>query len=157
MNEMKEFRKKSRTVFSIALLAFIVGACSEPEETREQMTISGEISSISSLDGQTLYISIFHAQSGIGFQPHPLYEIDSFESQSTSFERTFFYDRQGNSGLVVYAWVDNDGDGINCTMQSRNDYAGVSINEDFPNSSKSFDVELTKRCVGPDWFYPAKK
>ena len=154
---MERFIRKPEMIISLMFLALFLVACSEPEKTEEEITISGEITSINDLNGRTVYISIHHAQSGIGFQQHPLYEIDSFESQSKSFERTFSYDREGNSGLVVYAWIDNDNDGINCTMQSRDDVSGVAVNEDFPNSNNAFVVPLTEKCVGPDWFYPAKQ
>ena len=149
--------KTKPTMHFICLLsaALLLNACSEPEPEGEEITISGEIITSEDVQGKTFNLSIFHAQSGIGFQQHPLYEIESFTSQSQTFNHTFLYDSSGNTGLVVYAWLDIDQDGIMCTTQSRNDIAGIDLNEDFPNSNQSFTIELTQQCVGPDWFYPA--
>jgi hypothetical protein len=115
-----------------------------------------EVTAEQSFAYKTIYVSSFHAQSGIGFQQHPLYEIESFSVESTDFERSFDYDPVGNTGLVVYAWVDNDDDGINCTMDSRNDTSGAAIDESFPETNSTFIIELTENCVGPDWFYPVE-
>ena len=106
---------------------------------------------------QPINLTIFHAISGIGFQEHPLYEIESFTSDQLTFQHTFDYDAKGNRGLLVYAWIDLDGDGINCTPVSRTDLAGVAVNEEFPKTNEVFQVEVQTPCVGPDWFYPSKE
>jgi len=149
--------KIRHTIHFICLvsLALLINACSEPEPEGEEITISGQIITSENIQGKTFNLSVFHAQSGIGFQQHPLYEIESFTSESLNFNHTFIYNSSGNSGLVVYAWLDIDQDGIMCTTQSRDDIAGIDLNEDFPNSNQSFTIELTQQCVGPDWFYPA--
>jgi hypothetical protein len=149
--------KIRHTIHFICLvsLALLINACSEPGPEGEEITISGQIITSENIQGKTFNLSVFHAQSGIGFQQHPLYEIESFTSESLNFNHTFIYNSSGNSGLVVYAWLDIDQDGIMCTTQSRDDIAGIDLNEDFPNSNQSFTIELTQQCVGPDWFYPA--
>ena len=149
--------KIRHTIHFICLvsLALLINACSEPEPEGEEITISGQIITSENIQGKTFNLSVFHAQSGIGFQQHPLYEIESFTSESLNFNHTFIYNSSGNSGLVVYAWLDIDQDGIMCTTKSRDDIAGIDLNEDFPNSNQSFTIELTQQCVGPDWFYPA--
>ncbi len=149
--------KIKHTIHCICLLslALLINACSESEPEGEEITISGQIITSEETQGKTFNLSVFHAQSGIGFQQHPLYEIESFTSESMNFNHTFIYNSSGNSGLVVYAWLDIDQDGIMCTTESRDDIAGIDLNEDFPNSNQSFTIELTQQCVGPDWFYPA--
>ena len=123
----------------------------------EKIAISGEISIAETIEmNQPINLTIFHAISGIGFQEHPLYEIESFTSDQLTFQHTFDYDAKGNRGLLIYAWVDLDGDGINCTPVSRTDLAGVAINEEFPKTNEVFQVEIKTSCVGPDWFYPGK-
>ena len=150
-------KKIRQTTHFICLLSavLLINACSESEPEGQEITISGQIITSEDSQGKTFNLSIFHAQSGIGFQQHPLYEIESFTSQSPNFNHTFLYNSSGNSGLVVYAWWDIDEDGIMCTTQSRNDIAGIDLNENFPNSNQSFTITLTQQCVGPDWFYPA--
>ena len=97
----------------------------DSELIKDEITISGEVIIDSTLSFSEINFSIFHAISGIGFQEHPLYEIESFTSKSKNFNHTFVYDSAGNTGLVVYAWIDLDQDGILCTPVSRIDLAGV--------------------------------
>ena len=149
-------KNKSHILSFILFSSFILTGCSEGEKEFEKKTIRIEVLAEQSFEDKKIYVSTFHAQSGIGFQQHPLYEIESFSVDSTNFERSFDYDSEGNTGLVVYAWVDNDDDGINCTMESRNDTSGAAIDESFPQTNSTFIIELTENCVGPDWFYPVE-
>ena len=151
-----KMKKKSHILSFILFSSFMLAGCSEGEQDFEKKTIRVEVTAEQSLADKTIYVSSFHAQSGIGFQQHPLYEIESFSIESTNFERSFDYDPSGNTGLVVYAWVDNDNDGINCTMDSRDDTSGAAIDESFPQTNTTFIIELTENCVGPDWFYPVE-
>ena len=152
---MKKNIRQPMHFICLLSVVLLINACSESEPEGQEITISGQIITSEDSQGKTFNLSIFHAQSGIGFQQHPLYEIESFTSQSLNFNHTFIYNSSGNTGLVVYAWLDTDQDGIMCTPQSRDDIAGIDLNEDFPNSNQSFKIELTQQCVGPDWFYPA--
>ncbi|MEE1574066.1 MAG: hypothetical protein V1257_10810 [Candidatus Neomarinimicrobiota bacterium] len=143
----------------IIILAFcIVSSCSDSEVIKEKKTISGQIILPLSIQNQPqINVMLFHAISGIGFQEHPLYEIETFQTDQSTFEHTFDYDPKGNQGLLVYAWVDLDGDNILCTPSSRNDLAGAAVNEEFPETNKPFLVQIDTPCVGPDWFYPTAK
>ena len=149
-------KKKSHILSFILFSSFILAGCSEGEQEFEKQIIMVEVTAEQSLEDKTIYVSTYHAQSGIGFQQHPLYEIESFSVESSRFERSFDYDPSGNTGLRVYAWVDNDDDGINCTMDSRDDTSGAAIDESFPETNSAFIIELTENCVGPDWFYPVE-
>jgi len=158
---MNKFPKISDTKNHKLLIIFIISlfivSCSDPEVSLEKITISGDISIAETIEmNQPINLTIFHAISGIGFQEHPLYEIESFTSDQLTFQHTFDYDAKGNRGLLVYAWIDLDGDGINCTPVSRTDLAGVAINEEFPKTNEVFQVRIKTPCVGPDWFYPGK-
>ena len=148
---------KNHKLLIIFIILLFTVSCSDNEVSTEKITISGEISLAETIEtNQPINLTIFHAISGIGFQEHPLYEIESFTSDQLTFQHTFDYDGKGNRGLLVYAWVDLDGDGINCTPVSRVDLAGVAINEEFPKTNEVFQVEIKTPCVGPDWFYPGK-
>jgi hypothetical protein len=148
---------KNHKLLIIFIISLFIVSCSDNEVSTEKITISGEISLAETIEtNQPINLTIFHAISGIGFQEHPLYEIESFTSDQLTFQHTFDYDAKGNRGLLVYAWVDLDGDGINCTPVSRTDLAGVAINEEFPKTNEVFQVRIKTPCVGPDWFYPSK-
>ena len=148
---------KNHKLLIIFIISLFIVSCSDNEVSTEKITISGEISLAETIEtNQPITLTIFHAISGIGFQEHPLYEIESFTSDQLTFQHTFDYDAKGNRGLLVYAWVDLDGDGINCTPVSRVDLAGVAVNEEFPKTNEVFQVEIKTPCVGPDWFFPSK-
>ena len=85
--------KIKHTIHCICLLslALLINACSESEPEGEEITISGQITTSEDVQGKTFNLSVFHAQSGIGFQQHPLYEIESFTSESMNFNHTFIY------------------------------------------------------------------
>ena len=70
-------KKTIHWVIAISVIN-LIAACSEPESTGEEMSIAGTIITSENFEGKTFHVSIFHAQSGIGFQQHPLYEIESF-------------------------------------------------------------------------------
>ena len=82
-------KKIRQTTHFICLLsvALLLNACSESEPEGEEITISGQIITSEDVQGKTFNLSVFHAQSGIGFQQHPLYEIESFTSQSLNYGR----------------------------------------------------------------------
>ena len=127
----------------------------DSEIIKERITISGKVALDPEVNFKEINFIILHALSGIGFQEHPLYEIESFTSEKTTFSHTFNYDSSGNTGLVVYAWIDLDDDGILCTPTSRIDLAGIDVNELFPLNNMPFTVKINTPCVGPDWFYPS--
>ena len=77
--------KYQKLLILITILLF-VAACSDPEAPNEKRTISGEISIPETIDmNPPINLTIFHAVSGIGFQEHPLYEIESFTSDQLRF------------------------------------------------------------------------
>ena len=71
-------KKKSHILSFIIFSSLMLAGCSEGEKEFEKKTIRVEVTAEQSLEDKTIYVSTFHAQSGIGFQPHPLYEIESF-------------------------------------------------------------------------------
>ncbi|MCS5613405.1 MAG: hypothetical protein NZ961_23495, partial [Candidatus Poribacteria bacterium] len=84
----------------IFIISLFIVSCSDPEVSLEKITISGEISLPKTIDvNEPINLTIFHAISGIGFQEHPLYEIESFTSDQLTFQHTFDYDAKGNQGL----------------------------------------------------------
>ena len=79
------FNQTNRAVYQklLMLVAIILMtvSCSDPEIIKERKTISFQIIVPQSIEWQsTINIMLFHAISGIGFQEHPLYEIETFQS-----------------------------------------------------------------------------
>ena len=88
---MKNKIKPTMHFICLLSVALLLNACSESEPEGEEITISGEIITSEDVQGKTFNLSIFHAQSGIGFQQHPLYEIESFTSQSQTFNLSLIH------------------------------------------------------------------
>ena len=102
----------------------------------------------------TVHLSLYHAWTGAGDLRYPLEIIKSYELPFGSFNFRFDYTAEGGDGLVVYAWVDADGDGINCTPTARADLADLVEVEGFPSQQVSVSLMLETPCAGPDWFFP---
>jgi hypothetical protein len=106
--------------------------------------------------GGRVYVSLFQAWSLEGELRHPLQLIESFEAAPGAFSHKFEYPENKGEGLIVFAWVDLDGDGVHCTMSSRRDLSGLSEVTTFPADQVSVTVTLTEPCRGPDWFFPPR-
>ena len=104
--------------------------------------------------GATVHLSLYHAWTGVGDLRYPLELIKSYEIPFGSFYLQFDYPVEDGDGLVAYAWVDSDGDGINCTPTERGDMADLIEVRDFPSEQVSVSLFLDAPCAGPDWFYP---
>lgn len=102
----------------------------------------------------TVYLSVHHAWTGTGELRYPLEIVEGFETSLGSSKFSFEYPAQLGEGLIVYAWVDADGDGVNCTPTARGDLADLVEVEAFPSEQVSASLFLDAPCAGPDWFYP---
>ena len=141
-----------------AVLAAIVvtsGCGSGPPAPKRTVELTGEILLPPEAgQGGKVYVSLFHAWSLQGELRHPLQLIESFEAAPGAFTHKFEYPENNGEGLLVFAWVDLDGDGVHCTMTSRRDLSGLSEVTPFPADRVSVTVTLTEPCRGPDFFYP---
>jgi NAD(P)-dependent dehydrogenase (short-subunit alcohol dehydrogenase family) len=102
----------------------------------------------------TVYLSVYHAWTGEGELRHPLEFIESVETKLGTSTITFNYPPEGGEGLVVYAWVDTDGDAIHCTPAGRRDLADLAEVGEFPSEQVSVSLFLEVPCAGPEWFFP---
>jgi hypothetical protein len=146
-----------RPAFGILLAATVLaGACGAPPPAPTRpIELKGEIR----LPGGAapkgkVYVGLYHAWSLQGELRHPLQLIKSFEAAPGTFTHRFAYPESGGEGLVVYAWVDIDGDTVLCTPTGRTDLAGLTEVKEFPADKVSVVLDLTEPCRGPDWFYP---
>ncbi len=145
----------------LATLVVVLGTpgCSpEPAAPKRSVEISGEIRlpAGTEVSGNKVYVSLFHAWALQGELRHPLQLIESFETAPGSFVHQFEYPEADGEGLIAFAWVDLDGDGVDCTMTSRIDLSGLTEVASFPADRVSVNIDLTEACRGPDWFYPPR-
>ena len=139
-----------------ALLAVLCFGCGEeppPPPLSVELTVA--IAAPEEIDpAANVYLSVHHAFSGTGELRYPLEIVDRWETSLGSSSFSFDYPIEGNEGLVVYAWVDSDGDGINCTPTNHGDLADLVAIEEFPFDQGSVSLFLETPCAGPGWFFP---
>ena len=147
-------RLRESAPLALAALCFGCGG-EEPPPAPIPVDVSVTIDAPEEIDrAATVHLSVYHAWTGAGDLRYPLEIIRSLELPFGSFYFQLDYPAEAGYGLVVYAWVDADGDGINCTPTERGDLADLAEVEDFPSEQVSVSLFLDAPCAGPDWFYP---
>ena len=139
---------------SIALLLAVLAGCAEPEIQTMPVSLTGTITAPDGVTADKFYVRLYHAWALEGLLRHPVEEIESFETTGAAFSHDFDYPVDTGEGLLVYAWLDTDGDGVLCTPSVRDDIAGLIEVSEFPADAVTVELELTATCAGPDWFYP---
>jgi hypothetical protein len=130
-------------------------ACGEVEVRTMPVSISGTISVPAGAEsGSKVYINVYHAWALEGDLRHPVEYIDGVEAAAGRFSVDVAYPLDNGEGLLVYAWLDSDADGVLCTPGDRNDLAGLVEVDSFPAAEVTVQIDLTVPCAGPDWFYP---
>ncbi len=143
----------------LAVLPFFVGCINDDVDLYE-VRLRGDASAPSrSSDSGTLHLEFHHQQSsGRGALAHPLGEIDRRTRTATALpvpiDETLLYPTQAGQGLLVYGWLDIDGDGILCAPGQKNELAGIVEVQGFPARSLSFSLRLVQPCAGPERLYP---
>lgn len=133
----------------------VLAACSEPAPELRSMEVSGTVLAPPGVEGP-VDVSLYHAWSLSGDLRHPLQFIETFKIDGMTFMHRFDYPVELGEGLVVYAWMDTDGDGVSCTPAVREDIAGLTEVTDAAAERVEVTVELTANCRGPDFFFPPK-
>ncbi len=143
-----------RSIITV-LAGTLAFACSEPPPP-VPVELSLEILAPAEVDPSApVYLSVYHAWTGEGELRHPLEMIESFETKLGTSTFTFNYPVDAGEGLLVYAWVDTDGDAVHCTPAARRDLADLAEVGEFPSEQASVSLFLEVPCAGPEWFFPA--
>ena len=138
----------------ILVAVLMLAGCAEAPVPTVPIKLSGTITGPEDLSGGKVRVNLYHAWSLEGALRHPLAEIESFEASLGDYSHEFDYPTEKGEGLVVYAWLDTDGDDVLCTPTVRTDLAGLTEAQGFPADTVTVNVELTRACAGPDWFFP---
>ena len=148
--------RAARTAAPVLIAGLCFGcAGEEPPAPPIPVDLTVEIAAAGDIDpAASVRLSVYHAWTGTGDLRYPLEIVEGFETVLGTSSFSFDYPVEGGEGLVVYAWVDADGDGANCTPTVRGDLADLVEIEDFPSETVSASLMLETPCVGPDWFFP---
>jgi hypothetical protein len=135
-----------------------MAGCAEPEPQVSRVKLTGSFLLPDGIDpgAGDVKVRLFHAWALEGELRHPREEIEDFDATLGEYEHTFDYPVDEGEGLLVFAWLDVDGDGVHCTPQVRLDRSGLTEVQStgVPPAEVSADVLLEVPCAGPDWFYP---
>lgn len=130
-------------------------AAEEPPPPPISVELEAAIAAPEEVDPAAIvHLSVHHAWTGTGELRYPLEIVERWETNLGSSNFSFDYPSAGGDGLVVYAWLDADGDGVNCTPTARGDLADLVEVEAFPSEQVSASLFLDAPCAGPDWFFP---
>jgi hypothetical protein len=150
-------KKASKSAIAGGILAatLLIAGCGAPEVQTTPVSVNGTIHVADGVSRNgVVHIALYHAWALEGVLRHPVEFIESFESGVGEFSVSVDYPVEKGDGLLVYAWIDLDGDGVLCTPTGRSDLAGLTEAEGFPAAEVTVDVWLVAPCAGPDWFYP---
>ena len=150
---------KLKLLFAGIAAVFLVSGlsgCADSESPTMTVNLSGTIGVPADVQGsgKTVTVSLYHAWALDGELRHPIEFIESFATTLGDYDHAFEYPLDGGEGLLVYAWVDSDGDRVHCTPTVRIDRAGLIEVASFPAADVVADIILDTPCAGPDWFYP---
>ena len=146
--------KSLRVIAPLVMVALCAG-CGEEPPAPIAVELSVTIAAPEEVDpAATVHLSVRHAWSNTGELRYPLENVEWFETGLGDSNIRFDYPPEFGEGLIVYAWVDADGDGIHCTPTSRTDLAGLVEIKEFPAQQVSASLFLETPCAGPDWFFP---
>ncbi len=122
-----------------------------------EVALTGEITSVAAGQGGVVHVEVHHASAGTGQLERPLGLIDRFElaDGERSVDTELLVPIDEGQGLVVYAWLDLDGDGVLCSLAgNRDEPAGAIELGEFPAHAIDFELELDTACVGPELAWP---
>ena len=150
------FRSLASGAFPLFMtMVLVLAGCGETAPPTMPVTISGSIAAPAGMKASgKVFVSLYHAWALEGDLRHPVQFIETFETKIGPFSHEFVYPLDRGEGLLIYAWLDVDGDGVLCTPEVRIDIAGLTEVTGYPAEDVSADVQLVAPCAGPDWFYP---
>ncbi|TKD09236.1 hypothetical protein [Polyangium fumosum] len=147
---------RARFVFAGALGVVLAGCVNE--ETRlYEIELDGKVAVPDGAPSAGAVHLAFHVAKtfGEGDLEHPL---GVFETRTVAgvgpVRETVLYPLDEGEGLVVYGWLDSDGDGVHCAPGQTEEPAGLVKVAGFPAHALSFSLTLRAPCVGPESLYP---
>ncbi len=138
------------------LAALTLAGCINEDLELYEVTLSGTVSvaGVISEPGE-VHLELHHARTGAGELGTPLGRIDAtIETSLGATEWTTYVPLGRGEGLVLYGWLDRDGDGVLCAPGGLPEPAGVVELSGFPDHTIDFSLSLDADCAGPSALYP---
>jgi len=133
-----------------------LGGCINDDVHLYEVTLQGSVAVAEGApsDGRII-VELRHESSGEGTLAYPLRPISKFEVDGVGdFEEIVLVPEDEGTGLVVYAWLDADGDGTLCAPGGAQELAGLTVVDDYPAHSLEVALVLAQPCAGAEILYP---
>ena len=141
-----------------AALALILGfgSCINVDTQLYEVNIRGTIKTDENTpQSGKVYVELRYARSGEGALSHPLSPISEFVLDGLGeFEERALIPTDEGEGLVIYAWLDSDGDGTLCGLKAAPEPAGLLAFEMLASHDLKIELLLTEPCAGAESLYP---
>jgi hypothetical protein len=140
--------------------ASLASGCINQDVELYEVRVRGSVSAPSITDPRgTVYLEYHHQQTaGRGALTYPLGLIDRGVAKGpglpAELDQTLLYPTQVGQGLVIYGWLDLDGDGILCAPGQTKEPAGLTVASGFPAHELTISLPLSQPCLGPERLYP---
>jgi hypothetical protein len=135
-------------------LALLAG-CINEERRLYEVELRGEVTSPGTVRPARVVLELHHAQTGAGPLATPLGFIDATELAGPGPATwTTLVPIEEGEGLVLYGWLDVDGDGLLCAPGGAPEPAGAAEVDGFPGHVLEFSLMLETSCAGPSAVYP---
>ncbi|MBL9100654.1 MAG: hypothetical protein JNL82_06840 [Myxococcales bacterium] len=137
------------------IVAVTLVGCINEDRRLYEVELSGEVSVAAGPGAGTVHLELHHAVSGAGELATPLGLVDatSVDAPGPTSWTTLVPLGEGE-GLVLYGWLDVDGDGLLCGLDAAPEPAGVVELAGFPDHALEFSLVLDAACAGPSALYP---
>lgn len=138
----------------LALCGLLVAGCINEDDRLYEVELRGEIVADATAAG-VVHLELHHAETGAGSLRTPLGRIDETELAGPGAAAwTTLVPIDEGEGLVLYGWLDGDGDGVLCAPGAAPEPAGVVELADFPAHTLAFTLTLDTPCAGASALFP---
>ncbi len=147
-----------RHVLMIAAAAatLCAGGCVNEDVTLYGVRVTGRVQVAPEFESAgVVQLGLYFASAGEGELAFLVDEIELRELGAPgSVDEWFLVPLDEREGLLVYAWLDVDGDGVHCAVGGAEEPAGLVAVDDFTDHAVSFALVLDQACAGPEALYP---
>lgn len=136
-------------------LALCAAACINENIRLYEVELRGPVTVATGAATGAVHLELHHASTGVGALETPLGLIDTTTLDAPGpLEWTTLVPQGEGQGLVLYGWLDRDGDGLLCGLGADPEPAGVLELTDFPAHQLDVALVLDTPCAGASALYP---
>lgn len=136
------------------MLVLVFVGCINEDRRLYEVELRGEVTVADGPATGAVHLELHHAFTGEGPLRSPLGRIDATEIDGIgAAEWTTLVPMGEGEGLVLYGWLDRDGDGVLCGLGAAPEPAGIAVLR-FPAHTIEFTLSLDSDCAGASALAP---